>query len=330
MLQCFFALCVPSLAWAGAISASLAPDFAQPGETRKFSIAYVAHVPAPKPRTHVLRVWLPVPQSSPAQSISELSFSLPPQIDHEPEHGNAIAYWEFHDPSGPITLTMRFDCVRRELRTDLTELAAAGDGSDPSVTFAIFHRPSRMAVVNDATRTIAMRVAGGSGATLPRARAIYDYVLAHMRYDKSQPGWGTGSTVYACQTGRGNCTDFHSLFDSLCRSAGIAAEFEIGLLLPYDRQAAGPLGGYHCWTYFRVPGRTWVPVDCSEASLEPGLRQYYFGSCTSNRVTLSVGRDLTLTPEQSGPPLNYFVDPYAEADGKPLPATKTWTFTDLE
>ena len=37
-----------------------------------------------------------------------------------------------------------------------------------------------------------------------------------------------------------------------------------------------------------------------------------------SRIVIGTGRDLVLNPHQSGEPLNYFMYPYAEADGKPL------------
>jgi hypothetical protein len=38
-----------------------------------------------------------------------------------------------------------------------------------------------------------------------------------------------------------------------------------------------------------------------------------------NRIAIVTGRDLVLTPPpQAGEPLNYFMYPYAEADGKQL------------
>jgi hypothetical protein len=36
----------------------------------------------------------------------------------------------------------------------------------------------------------------------------------------------------------------------------------------------------------------------------------------ANRVQFSMGRDLVLNPPQAGDPLNYFVYPYVEVDGK--------------
>jgi hypothetical protein len=75
-----------------------------------------------------------------------------------------------------------------------------------------------------------------------------------------------------------------------------------------------------------------MPVDISEARQHPELRQYYFGNLTENRVMFTTGRDLVLSPKQDGPPLNYFVYPYIEVDGKPWPAEKikrTFTYQDI-
>jgi hypothetical protein len=36
----------------------------------------------------------------------------------------------------------------------------------------------------------------------------------------------------------------------------------------------------------------------------------------------SVGRDLTLLPPQAGPPINFFVYPYVEVEGRPYPAER--------
>jgi len=50
------------------------------------------------------------------------------------------------------------------------------------------------------------------GNTRPagKARAIYDYVIATMRYDKLWKRVGQRDAIWACTAKRGNCTDFHS------------------------------------------------------------------------------------------------------------------------
>jgi transglutaminase-like putative cysteine protease len=243
------------------------------------------------------------------------------------KYGDKIACAEIESPGTTAEVTMTFVCTRSEIRIDLEKFGA--EGSDPAGSYGIFRGPDTLVTVDDEIRKLADEVTRGKKDTVAKARAIYDYVLQKMTYDKNHPGWGTGSTKHACEVGKGNCTDFHALFNSLCRAQGIASGFEIGLYLPYDKGSKEKLGGYHCWAFFRVPGKTWVPVDCSEADRFPDRAQFFFGGHTSNRVTLSTGRDIILSPKQEGAPLNYFLDPYAEADGKPAKTDKSWQYRDL-
>ena len=101
----------------------------------------------------------------------------------------------------------------------------------------------------------------------------------------------------------------------MARSQGIPTRFEIGLGLPDDKHE-GDIAGYHCWSDFYVAGKGWIPVDISEAWKHPAEKDYFFGSHDVNRVEFSVGRDITLSPKQSGEPLNYFIYPYVEVNGK--------------
>jgi transglutaminase-like putative cysteine protease len=295
--------------------------------SRTFSIEYVGKISEIPDGTRKLRIWLPVPQNSTVQTISRLGFSSTPTLSNESKYGNRIAYWEVDSPGATHQVTMEFDCERKEILMDLTKLA--GDEKTTSSESAAFLKPDKLVLVDDEIRRMANEITEGKTTTLEKARAIYDHVLGRMTYDKNHQGWGLGSTRHACDVGKGNCTDFHALFNSLCRAAGIASGFEIGLYLPYERNSTEALGGYHCWAFFLVPGKSWVPVDCSEADRFPNRKEYFFGGHTPNRVTLSTGRDITLVPIQKGEPLNYFLTPYAEADGQPVKTEKTWSFRDL-
>src|SRR5207253_11190175 len=59
------------------------------------------------------------------------------------------------------------------------------------------------------------------GAKSPNeiARAAYDFTVSTMKYDKpkDKPGWGKGSTQWACDSKFGNCTDFHAMIMSIGR-----------------------------------------------------------------------------------------------------------------
>ena len=181
---------------------------------------------------------------------------------------------------------------------------------------ARFLEPDRLVPIDGKIKELADENTRGKQGTVEKAHALYDYVFQTVRYDKSGTGWGRGDSLWVCDARHGNCTDFHSLFISLARAEGIPARFEIGFPVPSGTE--GTIPGYHCWAEFYVNGRGWVPVDISEAWKDPRKHDYFFGSLDANRVQFSVGRDLTLQPKQEGGPLNYFIYPYVEVDGKPF------------
>ena len=47
-------------------------------------------------------------------------------------------------------------------------------------------------------------------------------------------------------------------------------------------------------------------------------QEYFWGNCDAERVILSDGRDLILSPAQDGEALNDFGYPYTELDGKKI------------
>ena len=153
---------------------------------------------------------------------------------------------------------------------------------------------------------------------LALARQLNDIVDDHVAYKKEGTGWGRGDTNWVCDSGYGNCTDFHSLFMSLARSQGLPSRFEIGFSIPTDK-LEGPIAGYHCWAWFYLDQRGWLPVDISEADKHPEMKDYYFGNLTADRVQFSVGRDLELVPKAAQKPLNFLIYPHIEVGGKVLP-----------
>ena len=84
---------------------------------------------------------------------------------------------------------------------------------------------------------------------------------------------------------------------------------------PIPDAAKGEIGGYHCWAELYDEKRGWIPGDASEAK-NKGLKDAYFGTLPNDRIEFSLGRDVVLDPPQHGEPLNYFIYPYAEVDGK--------------
>jgi transglutaminase-like putative cysteine protease len=268
------------------------------------------------PAGKTARIWLPVPPSNEDQKVTIVSESLPAKgrVAVEARYGNRLLYVETK-PTGndPLNLSMIYRVTREEVKADLM-------GPEDKDRIAKFLQPDAKVPVGGKPLELI------KGKKVPddqmaAARLLYDVVNHHMRYSKEGTGWGQGDAVWACDSRYGNCSDFHSLFISLARSQNIPAKFEIGFPLP-EKRGAGDIPGYHCWAKFQPAGKGWVPVDISEANKNPTLREYYFGNLTEDRVTFSTGRDLELVPKQQGEPLNFFIYPYVEVDGKPLPASQ--------
>lgn len=276
-------------------------------------------------------IWLPYPTSDEHQKIDvlEILSPYPHRVIKEPEYGNSILFISATDPmTREIDVKMTIRVRRREnVRNAFAAAKASSQVPPPDKRWL---KPDRRVPLDDNIRGIAKRVTAGRRSDIEKARAIYDFVVDTMSYDKSGTGWGNGDIYWACDTKRGNCTDFHALFIGLNRAVGIPAKFAIGFPIPPDR-GEGEVGGYHCWAEFYLKDFGWIPVDASEARKHPEKRSYFFGAHDENRVQFTVGRDLVLDPRQTGQPLNFFIYPYVEVDGKPFQQIeKSFRYRDLD
>jgi hypothetical protein len=305
-----------SLSLLAALALSLA---AHAQKERHFGFHYaftVKNVPAGSQ----VRIWFPQAHSDAYQSITVLAKDgdLKLRSTEDPEYGNALLFAEdAKSARSDYKFAVDYDVVRREHVTLVNGKLAPGARSEsvPQLTLARYLQADRLVPTTGLPAQLAVEQTKSATTQLEKARAIYDYVFTTMRYDKSGTGWGYGDTLWACDSKRGNCTDFHSVFMSMARSQKIPARFEIGFPLPADKHTA-EVPGYHCWAEFYVDQMGWIPIDISEAWKHQEKRDYFFGAHDVNRVQFTLGRDLELSPAQAGPPLNYFIYPYVEVDGK--------------
>jgi hypothetical protein len=304
-----------------------------PPPSLTFAFTYQVHVPPIKDATARFMLWLPLPPQNEHQKIRDMQIesTVPHSEGRESEYGNSYVLFQptpAQQEEG-FDAAIHFVATRFEHKVPLdspsAKLVAMNNPSD----LQRYLKPDKLVPLNGVIADLAKEHTAGDTTTLAKARHIYDYVLATMRYDKSGAGWGRGDAVWACTSKRGNCTDFHSLFIGMMRASGIPARFEIGFPLP-DSKTEGEITGYHCWAEFYLNGTGWVPVDASEAWKNPAKRDYFFGAHDVNRVLFTYGRDISLSPEQQGDPLNYFIYPYAELNGKPFSGIQAkFSFRDV-
>jgi len=292
-------------------------EFSQPSRTFLFTYQVtLKDIPAGAER---LRIWLPCAVTDANQTVflKQVQGPVHLHVTHDPPFNNYFLFGEIRRPHpGPAEFTVEYEITRKEYsRGGFESLVRNHQDSVPAPRdLPRYLEPDRLVPIDGKIKAMADEQTRDKQGTVEKAHAIYDYVFQTVRYDKSGTGWGRGDSLWVCDAHHGNCSDFHSLFISLARAEGIPARFEIGFPVPSGTE--GEIPGYHCWAEFFVKGLGWVPVDISEAWKDPTKRDYFFGSLDANRVQFTMGRDLTLQPQQQGEPLNYFIYPYVEVDGK--------------
>ncbi len=341
MKRALFATC---LVLATALSGIAPTGGAQPaatqtgsvGKVRKFTFHYRFRVKGLKPsneaKDNLVRVWLPCPSNSDCQEIARLAATAPGEISEhrESRYGNRILFFQTRIPeTGDFIVDVPYEVVRREVLTGPLRFTVTSEEKLDDAHRALFLQADKLVPTTGKPLNLL------AGSRLPEdklnlARRLYDLVDDHVAYKKEGTLWGRGDSNWVCDSRYGNCTDFHSLFMSLARSQGLPTRFEIGFSVPTDR-TQGPIAGYHCWAWFYLDDRGWIPVDISEADQHPEMKDYYFGNLTADRMTFSVGRDLKLVPQAAQPPLNYFIYPHIEVGGAALPSENVeiqWAFQD--
>ncbi len=253
------------------------------------------------------KVWIPIPQSDAFQTVELLTIDAPAahQILEEKGYGNKVLYMELGPEHSGKQLAIAYEVERLEKNP-----YEAATSPTP------YLNASLLMPVGDRFQILADSIISQkqNDGNIMKARALYDYIIDNMRYIKAGK-YGTGDAVYACDAMTGNCTEFHSLFISLARSAGIPSRFAVGASIPSDRDEGG-IDGYHCWAEFYAEGKWW-PVDISEANKYTALATYYFGRHPANRIEFTRGRDLVVKPGPKSGPINFLAYPVMEIGETP-------------
>ncbi len=267
-----------------------------------------------------VKVWLPYPVSDELQSVDDFKISAPVEgkIVREDKYGNSILY--LHAPSykeANLEIEVNFKIKRNEY-----DFFKKASGEDENLK--LFLLADRLVQVDKEMKALANSIVKGKKGRIEEARAIYDYIIDEFTYTKDDPQvCMIGDSRLSLKFKKGQCSEYHSTFISLARALKIPAKFEVGFSVPSDKKE-GQIGGYHCWAKCYVDGKGWFPVDVSNADKSPEKKDYFFGRIDENRAHFTTGRDIFLpeAKDKAAGPLNYFIYPYAEVNGK--------EFTDLE
>lgn len=250
------------------------------------------------------RIWIPIAQSDEFQTVNILKLEVPGDYQRikDVEFGNDVLFMELNPSHSNKEIRIAYQVLRDE---------KSPYSPAQKEDLAKYLEEDKMIPLDDNFKEIALEAIGNKTKNDPliKARALYDYIIDNMKYIKDGY-YGEGDAMYACDSKSGNCSEFHSYFIALARSVDIPARFAIGAAIPSERNEGG-IDGYHCWAEFYAEGKWW-PVDISEANKYTALATYYFGHHSANRIELSKGRDIVLTPGPSYGTINFLAFPVME------------------
>lgn len=317
--------------------------------TRAFSFEYNVEVGSTDNKS--LELWIPYPKSNEVQKISNVRVEadgLKYEVKNEKVHGNKYLYFSSKEGTSVAkNISLKFDVVRSEHSTVNYKDVNPGSYLKSYSTVPTGNAFESIITENDLNskniRKIYDFVLNGMHYGKPKSldpsdtffagknpKTDKEWLPSSIKYgekkvskkevvgfytsskkDGSNYTFGNGNSLYACDIGVGNCTDYHSYFMSVGRTLDIPVRFHMGFPIPSGQ--SGKVGGYHCWADFFVEGEGWTPVDISEADKDPSKEDYYFGTACKNRVEMMVGRDFVLDGYEGGP-VNLFIYPILEVD----------------
>ena len=191
----------------------------------RFTFTYEVELPKLKESSEI---WLPLVQSDSFQKIQILSINAPVkhQVLNEDINKNSILHLKLLSKHSHEKIIIKYQVQRIEKSAY----------SDAHLNRRKYLKATALNPVGDRFEIISSTVIESKKANTPlmKARALYDYIIDNMRYAK-EGIYGTGDANYACDSKSGNCTEFHSFFISLARSAGIPSRFAVGASIPSER-----------------------------------------------------------------------------------------------
>lgn len=181
-----------------------------------------------------VRVWFAMPQKDPLQQVSNFKVTAPHRHSIKTAaQGNETVCLEVRNPAPrEFSIVQTFTISRQEQISGVDAAKARPLTADELQRFAPELAANQHVIIDERVKKLAAEIVGGERNTVVAARKIYDWVLANIEYWVKHPATlkasPVGSTEYCLITKMGNCTDFHSLWTSRARAAGIPTRMIYG------------------------------------------------------------------------------------------------------
>lgn len=162
-------------------------------------------------------------------------------------------------------------------------------------------------------RALTAQLTEGTADPLEKAGRIYDFITLNMHYSFMPSYFIMESIAESCARNFcGDCGVFGLLFITLCRCAGIPAQWQSGLTAEPDYAC-----GCHDWTRFYIPGRGWLYADPSYGISavrkdKEDRRKFYFVNIDPYRMVANSQFQAPFTVEKN----HWRADPYDNQTGE--------------
>ncbi|MCH7823625.1 MAG: transglutaminase domain-containing protein [Acidobacteria bacterium] len=287
-----------------------------------------------------LELWIPVPGNDESQEVQLGALEV--DVEGRPTrwelttdgYGNHFVHLRSSPPVEPLTIRYSVPVRRHssgylgsepldQLIESTTGSGAATidypyGGSAQEALASIEHAVS----IEQLVGTVLDRILAGipaAGDNLRQAVLLNEVLRRNGQYIKTG-AYGQGNSTWFCLTGQGNCTDFHFTYLDIAERIDLPARLRVGFPLSSNPEEPAPRSGnilgYHCWVY--LDGDLGFGIDPSWEARLAAPTGTYFGRPFNDRIKLTEGADLVLSPPIQGEPLPYMFEAYAESDGVPI------------
>ena len=175
-------------------------------------------------------------------------------------------------------------------------------------------------------RALVQELTEGVTDPLQKARIFYDFITKNMSYTFMPSYFLLENIPDTCaQNFNGDCGVFALLFLTLCRCAGIPAQWQSGFTAEPD------FCGGHDWVRFYVEPQGWLFADCSygvsaQRNQNEERRKFYFGNLDPYRMVANSAFAAPFTVDKDF----WRADPYDNQVGEIETADRGLTYEEYE
>jgi hypothetical protein len=230
------------------------------------------------------------------------------------ECNNKFVKFDYHDlaPNEKMTIEFRYHIVVSGLCFDLGQ--CKGKNPKVSINAEPYIESDNQLIIN-----LARKLEQGQITICEKSRALYDHIIANMRYAGYDPrDYGALLTLRRLS---GDCVDYSDLLVAMNRAIGIPARIIDGVA---GITELGYIAGEnkHSWLEVRLPNTGWVPVDPTWGQ-QAGKHDTYFAGMTPDHIIVTRGRNLTSLTNSSGK-YHYYQYSYNSERCEPSVVDEEW------